>query len=58
MAECNRWLEGPEDAKIQAMLTSMLEINSNKLCLFLENQGTLEWQEALTEKNSEQNSPK
>ena len=52
MAECNRQLEGTEDAKMQAVLTSMLEINSNKLCLFHKNQGTLALgrQEAPTER--------
>ena len=47
MAEFNRQLEGTEDAKMQAMLMSLLEIKSNKLCLFHENQGMLGQQEAL-----------
>ena len=34
MAECNRRLEGTEDAEMQAVLMSLLEINSNKLRLF------------------------
>ena len=50
MAECNRRLEGTEDAEMQAVLTSLLEINSNKLRLFHENQGTLGRQEALKER--------
>lgn len=50
MAECNRRLEGTEDAEMRAVLTSLLEINSNKLRLFHENQGTLGRQEALTER--------
>ena len=48
MAQCNRQLEGTED-EMQAVLTSLLEINSNKLRLFHENQGTL-GQEALKER--------
>ena len=47
MAEFNRQLEGTEDAEMQAMLISLLEIKSNKLRLFHENQGTLREQEAL-----------
>ena len=50
MPECNRQLEGTEDAEMQAVLTSMLEINSNKLRLFHKNQGTLGRQEALIER--------
>lgn len=50
MAECNRRLEGTEDAEMQAVLTSLLEIKSNKLRLFHENQGTLGRQEALKER--------
>lgn len=50
MAECNRGLEGTEDAEMQAVLTSLLEINSNKLRLFHEDQGTLGQQEALKER--------
>ena len=50
MAECNRRLEGTEDAEMQAVLMSLLEINSNKLRLFHQNQGTLGTQEALTER--------
>ena len=50
MAECNRQLEGTEDAEMRAVLTSMLQINSNKLRLFHENQGTLGQQEALIER--------
>ena len=49
MTECNRRLEGTEDAEIRAVLRSMLEINSNKLRFFLENQRTLRRQEALIE---------
>ena len=47
MAECNRQLEGTEDFEMRAVLTSMLEIDSNKLRLFHENQGTRGRQEAL-----------
>ena len=50
MAECNRQLEGIEDPKMRAVLTSMLEIKSNKLRLVHENQGTLGQQEALIER--------
>ena len=50
MAECNRRLEGTEDAEMRAVLTSLLEINSNKLRLFHQNQGTLGKHEALTER--------
>ena len=50
MAECNRQLEGTEDAEMRAVLTSMLKIKSNKLRLVHENQGTLGQQEALIER--------
>ena len=51
MAECNRGqLDGTEDAEMRAVLTSMLEINNNKLRLFQENQRTLGRQEAPIER--------
>ena len=50
MAECNRRLEGTEDAEMPAVLMSFLEINSNKVRLFHQNQGALGKQEALTER--------
>jgi len=50
MAECNRRLEGTEDAEMRAVLMSLLEINSNILCVFHQNQGTLGKQEAPTER--------
>ena len=50
MAECNRRLEGTENAEMRAVLTSLLEININKLRLFHQNQGTLGKHEALTER--------
>jgi len=50
MAECNRRLEGTKDAEMRAVLTSLLEINSNKLRVFHQNQGTLGKQEALAER--------
>ena len=50
MAECNKRLKGTEDAEMQAVLMSLLEINCNKLRLFHQNQGTLGTQEALTER--------
>ena len=43
-------LEGTEDAEMRAVLTSLLEINSNKLRLFHENQGTIGSQGALKER--------
>ena len=48
MAFTNPWLEGTEDAEMRAVLMSLLEINSNKLRLFHQKQGTLGTQEALT----------
>ena len=50
MAECYRQLEGTEDAEMRVVLTSMLEINSNKLHLFHENQGTHAREEAPIER--------
>ena len=50
MAECNRRLEGTEDAEMRAVLMSLLEINSNNLRLFHQKQGALGKQEALTER--------
>jgi len=52
MAECNRRLEGREDAEMRAVLTSLLEIKSNKLRVFHQNQGTLGKQEALAERKT------
>lgn len=49
-AECNRRLEGTEDTEMPTVLMSLLEINSNKLRLLYQNQGTLGKQEALTER--------
>ena len=46
--EANQWLQ--EHAEMRAVLTSMLEIKSNKLRLVHENQGTLRQQEALIER--------
>ena len=50
MAECNRRLEGTEDAKMRSVLAGLLEINSIKLHLFHQNQGTLRKHKALTER--------
>ena len=50
MAECNRRLEGTEEAAMRAVLMSFLEINSNKLRLFHQNQRTRGKHEALTER--------
>jgi len=49
IAECNRRLVGTEDAEMRAVFMSLLEINSNKLRVFHQNQGTLGKQEALAE---------
>ena len=50
MSEHSKRVERMKDAGERAVLHSVLEINSNKLHLFHEGQGTLRFQEAVTER--------
>ena len=50
MSEHSKRVERMKDAGERAVLHSLLEINSNKLRLFHEGQGTLGLQEAVTER--------